>query len=675
MSPTARVVIVGNLTIDDVVLADGTTYMGTLGGNSVHAATAAHANGSPTTLVARKGADFPDAALRRLAQAGIDLTHLRSVDGPTVRNWVIYEADGRRHWCYRTDPARSRVVAPQPVDLPAQLLTVAAVVHLAAMPLPNAEALAAHVRQARPEAIITVDTHEDWVEGYRERLFSLACSVDVFVPSWEELTVLTGTPDVQAGIAALAAGGVARAVVKAGAQGAFVLDSGRVSHLPSAAREVTDTTGAGDTFCGALAAGLAQGLELTAAARLGCATAAVAIGSVGSLRLLDKSVPAEARGQVADPARTDAAPRPPADPYQIDVMHREIQMIPQVISKTVADPSGVIDALVDEMAREGVEHLWLTGCGDSAFAGQAAGLAFQRHSGLTPHPVHAIDLARYHVRYLPPRSAVIALSFSGRVGRTTEAALQARRFGHRVIALTNNSSGPLAQASESILPIDVPTLGFSPGTSTYVGMLATLLRLAAGLARRRGNPELLTGLDAIPGLAEKTLLDCAEPARVAASALWPATWVAFLGAGPNEATARFGAAKLFEGPQQVGVSTNLEEWAHEEYFVTGRGDPVVLVDPSGASHDRAMEILDELRFIQARPIVVSDVAPGRGALHVPLAPGVSEELSPLLACLPLSLIGFHLARLCGKESYNFPSEAAKAEHYETIHRVTVGWPA
>src|SRR5215471_15611262 len=112
-----------------------------------------------------------------------------------------------------------------------------------------------------------------------------------------------------------------------------------------------------------------------------------------------------------------------------------------------------------------------TGCGTSAFAGAACELAFQRHAGLTAHPVHALDLARYRVRALPAGSAVIAISFSGQVGRTIEAAIQARRAGHYVVALTNAGSGPLAAASDEVLPLEVPTLGFSPGTSTYVAMV------------------------------------------------------------------------------------------------------------------------------------------------------------------------------------------------------------
>ena len=77
--------------------------------------------------------------------------------------------------------------------------------------------------------------------------------------------------------------------------------------------------------------------------------------------------------------------------------------------------------------------------------------------------------------------------------------------------------------------------------------------------------------------------------------------------------------------------------------------------------------------------MISDSPPDRepqaDGLLLPLADGVPEELSPVTACLPLALVGFHLARLAGKRSYNFASEAAKDEHYDTIHRVTVGEPA
>jgi glucosamine--fructose-6-phosphate aminotransferase (isomerizing) len=383
-----------------------------------------------------------------------------------------------------------------------------------------------------------------------------------------------------------------------------------------------------------------------------------------------------APGAAADrPGQTGAGSPGEDDAYGIEVMHREIATIPDVIAGSLADPGGHVQELAGWLAGRGIEHLYLTGCGDSAFAGLAASLAFRRHSRLRVHPVHALDLARYLVRYLPPASAVLAISFSGRVGRTTEAARQAAAFGHPVIALTSNPEGQLAAAADRILPIDVPTLGFSPGTSTYVGMLCTLIDLALRTSRAGGNGTIRGACGQLPGQAAKTLDWCDAPASGAAARMASARFVTFLGAGPNEATAHFGAAKLFEASQQIAVATNIEEWAHEEYFITRPGDPVVLVAPAGAAHDRAGEILSELRFVRADATVISDIEPPGPAGHLRLAAGAPEELSPVLAALPLAQLGFHLARQTGKRSYNFPSPQAREEHYDTIHRATLGEPA
>lgn len=659
------VIIVGNLTIDDVIQPDGSSQMGTLGGNTVHAAAAALTWTGEVGVVARCGTDFPAAALARLREAGADTAGLRPIDGPTVRNWVIYEADGTRTWVYRTPRGRSAEVAPQPSDVPSAWLerTPAPVVHVAAMPLPAATALVRSVRERAPRAVITLDTHEDWPRG--GEVLEVGRLVDVFIPSREELSTLVGYEDPARGAAELVSGGVTCVVVKVGGDGALVARAGEAPvRVPAAPVTVVDPTGAGDSFCGGFAAGLALGEDPVAAARRGCATAAAAIGAAGSLRLLD-------RGPIARDLLAGTR-----DDYGIETMDREIATIPDVIAAQFADPGGHVRELAGWLAGRGIEHLYLTGCGDSAFAGLAATLAFRRHSRLRVHPVHALDFARYDVRYLPPASAVLAISYSGKVGRTVEAARQAAAFGVPVIALTGQADGELAGAAGRILPVDVPTLGFSPGTSTYIAMLCTLIELARQTSRSPvADDAFRDACEQLAGLAAKTLDWCQDTAADLAARMASGRFVTFLGAGPNEATARFGAAKLFEASQQIALATNVEEWAHEEYFITRPGDPVVVVAPAGAARDRAWEILSELEFIRADATVVSDVEPPGQAGFLRLAAGAPEELSPVLAALPLAQLGFHLARQAGKRSYNFPSEQARDEHYATIHRATLGEPA
>ncbi|HEY5304601.1 MAG TPA: PfkB family carbohydrate kinase [Acidimicrobiales bacterium] len=676
--PPIRVVIIGNLTIDDVIRADGTTAMGTVGGNSLHSACAARFAGASPSLVARKGTDFPSAHLEHLDQAGVRLDGLVEVDGPTVRNWVIYEEDGRRTWVYRTPRERSLAVAVTPEDLRDETFRDCYAVHIAAMPLANAEALVRYVRSHFPNVLITLDTHEDWVEGVEARLLDLAREVDVFLPSREELLPLTKTDNVTAAIEKMRAVGVRTFVVKSGADGAYVVDEHGVTHVAITATTVVDATGAGDSFCGAVVASLARGLSLVEAAQVGCYVATRAVESSGSTRLLVAAPSWDELRRRGGLLRT--ATLPPRDvgvagSYAIDVMNREIDMIPEVAAHQLSDPLGAIGRLANRIIEEDIRHLYLTGCGDSFFAASASALAFNCRAQLDARGVHALDLARYGMRYLPEKSLIIALSFSGEVGRTTEVALQAREFGHPTVALTNSRESGLAKACDELLLLDVPTLGFSPGTSSYVSMLANLLLLSAKLALAKGDDGLQRELALVPNLARATLEMAADAVAKAAQLLTSSRWVSFLGAGPNEATARFGAAKLFEGCQMVGHPTNLEEWAHEEYFVTKSGDPVIVVNPTGASHDRGLEILSEIEYIGATPILVTNGPAVHGAYLLPIAEGLSEELSGLLTCLPLSQLGFQLARLMGKESYNFPNEAVKSEHYSTIHRVTVGLPA
>jgi sugar/nucleoside kinase (ribokinase family) len=671
-----RVIVIGNLTIDDVVLPDGQTSMASIGGNSVYSALSARMWSVPVGLVTRRGEDFDQAHLRRLESLGIDTGGVVDIEGPTVRNWVLYGDDGSRTWVYRTPAERSRQVAVHPDDVPDSWLAPGAnppVVHIAGMPLPAAQALVARVRERCPRATITLDTHEDWVVGHQLELLSLARSVDVFVPSREELTGLVGYDDPARAAAELLAKKVPGVVIKLGADGAIVATNGDVRHVAACTVQAVDATGAGDSFCGGLAAGLAAGDALPDAVRRGCVSASFAVTSFGSMALASVT-PGAARERLTggEPAGHAAD-----EPYEIGVMLDEIAMIPQVIDDHLRDSRGAVQAISELLVANGIENLFITGCGDSAFAGSVAALAFVKHAGVRAEGVHALDMARYQVRYLPPRSAVIGVSFSGKVGRTAEALAQAGRFGHLTIALSNEPEGQVAKASQHMLPIEVATLGFSPGTSTYLGMVATLTDLAVrwGAARGRDTSQARAVLDTVPKLARETLLAADEPCREAAELLRDRPWVSFLGAGPNEASARFGAAKLFEGPQIMGVSTNVEEWAHEEYFVTTPGTPVVIVAPSGAAYSRAEEILSEVNFIGARPIVISDQVPSHPAHLLPLAGELPEEFSPLLCALPLSLLGFYLAEALGKRSYNFSSEEIRVEHYDTIHRATIGEPA
>ncbi len=689
-----RVIVVGNLTIDDVVLPDGTTQMSSVGGNSLYTALGVRLWQPRVGLVTRRGEDFPRDLTAVLHSLGVATDGVVDIRGPTVRNWVVYEASGERHWIYRTPRERSREVAVRAGDLPVAWLEVEPppVVHVTAMPLDAAEAIVDTVRRLSPRAIITLDTHEDYVVDYRQQLRALAAKVHAFLPSRSELADLVGYDNPSRALTDLSTLPTPVIVIKMGAEGVLVWDKakGTLHEVGVADGPVVDVTGAGDAFCGGFAAGLSLGYGPMESARCGTISASYAVAGFGSMRLAQVD-PAEAQARIlSDPPVVCLLPAPTARAKvevpgadrgissAVDMMLGEISMIPKLLADQLEALTGSLRTLASELNAAGIEHLYLAGCGDSAFAGAATALAFQKYARIHAEGIHALDLARYRVRYLPQHSTVVCISFSGRVGRTIEAAIQARRFGHRVLALTGNPDSPLAKEAADVIRLSVPTLGYSPGTSTYLAILAALFDLAVAWGEARGSDMARARvlLRNAPDLARQTLEAVNGPVQSVAEQIAKHDWVTFLGAGPNLATAHFGAAKLFEGPQKLGVATNIEEWAHEEYFVSGAGTPAFLIAPSGAAFDRAGEILSELNFIGANPVFISDtrppVAPGA---FLPLAPGLPEEFSPLLAALPLSLFAFYLTRSSGQERFEFPNPEAAEEHYETIHRVTQGEPA
>ena len=72
-------------------------------------------------------------------------------------------------------------------------------------------------------------------------------------------------------------------VVTLGEDGALAADADGVRHIPGVSADVVDTTGAGDTFTGYLAAALAAGADLDDAVARAVVAGALAVESLGAV--------------------------------------------------------------------------------------------------------------------------------------------------------------------------------------------------------------------------------------------------------------------------------------------------------------------------------------------------------------------------------------------------------
>jgi ribokinase len=118
---------------------------------------------------------------------------------------------------------------------------------------------------------------------------SLLELADFFAPNETEAALLTGSavlsvPDADRAAAALQKRGARNVILTLGARGALVRTvAGETTLVPAFnAGPVLETTGAGDAFCGGLAAALAEGQPLLEAVRFGCATAGISVTRHGT---------------------------------------------------------------------------------------------------------------------------------------------------------------------------------------------------------------------------------------------------------------------------------------------------------------------------------------------------------------------------------------------------------
>jgi glucosamine 6-phosphate synthetase-like amidotransferase/phosphosugar isomerase protein len=130
----------------------------------------------------------------------------------------------------------------------------------------------------------------------------------------------------------------------------------------------------------------------------------------------------------------------------------------------------------------------------------------------------------------------------------------------------------------------------------------------------------------------------------------------FLGAGPSYGAALFYQAKFFEQARRPVYGVELEEFAHEQFFLLrpGKDAQVWFIVPQGHSSERALEIMDSCREMGARVIAIAtdqdDPLQRKADLAFPIG-AVPERFSPLVSVMPGELVGIHAFARWGSEPF------------------------
>lgn len=286
-----RVCIVGSVNMDLVVRAPslptpGQTIVGGPfrtfpGGKGANQAVAAARMGAAVSFVGRVGTDAYAAELRGvLSREGVDLTALRATAGASSGVALITVADDTaENTIVVVGGANLHLTADDIRGIAGFLRSADVLLMQLEVPIEAIAAAADIAHQSGRKVVLNA-------APARELPDELLAEIDVLIVNAGEAAQLVGQPgdtDPAALAAALLARGPRAVVITLGPAGALLAEHETCRKIRTLDIHAVDTVGAGDAFCGSLAAMLAEGKSLIDAAKVGCAAGALAATKPGAI--------------------------------------------------------------------------------------------------------------------------------------------------------------------------------------------------------------------------------------------------------------------------------------------------------------------------------------------------------------------------------------------------------
>lgn len=278
----SKIIVVGSINMDLVtstnrIPAVGETVIGdafhtTPGGKGANQAMAAARLGAEVTMVGAVGDDaFGEAAMNNLKQQGIGTDAIRIVEGCSTGIAAITVSDGDNSIIVVTGANHS--ITPTVIEAQEEILKNSNML-LVQLEIPLDSVIRA-VQLAKKHNIRTI-LNPAPIQPLPMELLEM---VDYLTPNEHEQTLLFASTD---GSVKQLERLKEKCIVTKGSKGVMLYQNGEEILIPGVEVEAVDTTGAGDSFNGALAFALCQGKSVEEACRFANVVGAISVTKFGA---------------------------------------------------------------------------------------------------------------------------------------------------------------------------------------------------------------------------------------------------------------------------------------------------------------------------------------------------------------------------------------------------------
>ena len=296
-----------------------------------------------------------------------------------------------------------------------------------------------------------------------------------------------------------------------------------------------------------------------------------------------------------------------------------------------------------------VDRIVIAACGTSWHAGLVGEYLFEELAHI-PCEVEYASEFRYRNAPLDKHTLLLVVTQSGETADTLAGLREARRRGHRVLAICNGVGSTIAREADGGIYLHAgPEIGVA-STKAFTSQVTvlTLFALLMGRLRMLGNPEgarLLRALEAIPGQIQ-SILDQNERIRQVALKYAAAEDFFFIGRQFNFPVALEGALKLKEISYIHAEGYPAAEMKHGPIAMIDERTPTVVLAPTDALYEKTQGNLQEIRARGGPIIGITTEGNNRLSSQTDdllFVPPTLDVLYPLLTVIPLQLLAYHIA--------------------------------
>lgn len=344
-------------------------------------------------------------------------------------------------------------------------------------------------------------------------------------------------------------------------------------------------------------------------------------------------------------------------------MLKEIFEQPRAIEDTLRGrvelETGSVNAselgLTQEMI-ESTKRVYFIACGTS-FHASLAGRHWIEQFARLPAQAELASEVRYRSPVFGEGDLVVAVSQSGETADTLAALHAAKEQGAKVLAVSNVLESAIPRAADGAFYTHAgPEIGVA-STKAFTTQLVAMLLLAVSLGRVRGVLSQDRARQVLQALVEvpndmRTALERAEDVVVVARRWHKAEHMLYLGRGLGFPIALEGALKLKEISYVHAEGYAAGEMKHGPIALIDENMPTVVVLPRDSHFEKTLSNLQEVRAREGRVIAVitdGDEEAAEMADDLLVIPKVDEAVLPLLTCIPLQLLAYHVADLKGTD--------------------------